>query len=41
MTDAVSFTTRFAGGLREPPAHLAQVVLHAAAPPPVATLLWR
>ena len=38
VPDAVSFVLRFAGGLREPPAHLARVALNAAQPPPIATL---
>jgi hypothetical protein len=41
VPDAVSFMSHFMGGLRMPPARLAQVALNAAEPPPISTLTWK
>jgi hypothetical protein len=40
LPDAVSFTLRCLGGVREPPARLAQVALYVAEPPPLSSLTW-
>ena len=40
VPDAVSFTLRYLGGVRQPPACLAQVALCVAEPPPLSTLCW-
>lgn len=41
VPDFVSFALRFAGGLREPPARVAQFVLNLAQPPPIFTVMWQ